>query len=93
MDTSLLSGLSAGGLGGIIIAVCIILYKCCEKKKYKSHLGCIDFQVEADTNAQGATAPMTPVVPMTPNPTPTSTPVLTAVSSPKERKMSIIEEV
>jgi hypothetical protein len=57
MDSSLLSGLSAGGFGGVIIAVCIIVYKCCEKKKYKSHLGCIDFQVEADLNATGATAP------------------------------------
>ena len=68
MDTSLLSGLSAGGLGGVIIAVCIILYKCCEKKKYKSHLGCIDFQVEADINANtvGVAIPMTP----------TSTPIL-----------------
>lgn len=70
MDTSLLSGLSAGGLGGVIIAVCIILYKCCEKKKYKSHLGCIDFQVEADLNATGATAPTVSVVPTTPPSTP-----------------------
>lgn len=72
MDTSLLSGLSAGGLGGVIIAICVILYKCCEKKKYKSHLGCIDFQVEADLNANttGATAPTVSVVPTTPPPTP-----------------------
>jgi len=68
MDSSLLSGLSAGGFGGIIIAVCVILYKCCEKKKYKSHLGCIDFQVEADVNATGATAPQD--LPKTPPPTP-----------------------
>ena len=63
MDTSLVSGISAGGLGGIVIAICIIIYKCCERKKYKSHLGCIDFQVEADLNAQGATVPVVPIVP------------------------------
>ena len=93
MDTSLLSGLSAGGLGGVVIAICIILYKCCEKKKYKSHLGCIDFQVEADTNAQGAIVPITPIVPMTPNPTPASTPVLSGAVAPKERKLSVIEQI
>ena len=68
MDSSLLSGLSAGGFGGVIIAVCIILYKCCEKKKYKSHLGCIDFQVEADLNATTGVAPQD--MPKTPQTTP-----------------------
>lgn len=33
MDFSLLSGLSAGGIGGVTIAICLLLYKCCEKKK------------------------------------------------------------
>ncbi len=36
MDLSLLSGLSAGGIGGVTIALAFLLYKCCEKKKLLS---------------------------------------------------------
>jgi len=70
--TSVLAG--SGTIGAIVILI-IAFLKCCEKKKYKSHSGCIDFEVEADLNAkEGATAPQiiqiqTPV-------TPTNTPVL-----------------
>lgn len=35
MDT-LLSGLSAGGIGGVIIAIAYLAYRCCRNKKVKS---------------------------------------------------------
>lgn len=79
MDTSVLSGLSAGGIGGIVIAGFFLLYKCLQGKKLLSKCCGAELQINNDT-------PVTvPVEEQTPTPvkTPRPTPVLSAETKQK----------
>lgn len=67
----LLSGLTTGGIGGVVIAVLIFLYRCLQKKRIKSHSGCIDFEISEE---QPREAPKEEV------PAPPPTPVMTATA-------------
>lgn len=82
MDNSLLSGLSAGGIGGVVIAVCFLLYKCLQGKKLLSK--CCGAEITVQNEEPPPPAKIEIIAS-----TPQNTPVLTGEN--KERKMSIIQ--
>lgn len=70
MDTSVLSGLSAGGIGGIIIAGFFLLYKCMQGKKLLSKCCGAELQINNDTPVAVPVEEQTPPPIKTPRPTP-----------------------
>lgn len=75
----LLQGLTTGGVGAVIVAVLIVLYKCLQKRRIKSHSGCIDFEIS--DSPQPTPPPPTPVA---------RTPVPSAEGAKAPRRISII---
>lgn len=74
------SGLSAGGIGGVIVAVVFILYKCCQNKKLHSKCCGGELDVSEDKGS-----------PRVPPPTPSGTPQLKPIHA--ERKISDIDVI
>lgn len=61
----LLQGLTTGGVGAVIVAVLIVLYRCLQKRRIKSHSGCIDFEI-----SDSPTPPPPPPTPLARTPIP-----------------------
>jgi hypothetical protein len=66
---------TVAGAGTIAAAIGILyaIIKCCERKKFKSASGCINFELEADLNSV-STQPPPPS--QTPKPSPNPSPVI-----------------
>lgn len=81
MDPSVLSGLSAGGLGGVVVAITFILYKCCQNKKIKSE--CCGGKLDVAEEPQPQSQPQSIVI--------QHTPTIDPMSPKKERRVSVLE--
>jgi hypothetical protein len=81
MESSVLSGLSAGGLGGVIIALAFIIYKCCQGKKL--HSECCGGKFDVAQEQQPPPQPQSIII--------QQTPPLTATEPPKERRVSTLQ--
>lgn len=77
---SIPAAVSGGGVTGLVIVVCWLIYKCCERRSSRCHSGCIDVVVSDGATPNTATAPPAP----TPIPTPTQTPTLKPTAAPTE---------
>lgn len=71
-----MSGLSAGGIGGIVIAGFFLLYKCLQGKKLLSKCCGAELQINSDAPSPVEEQHVT-------HPTPHPTPVLSADNKPK----------
>jgi len=60
--TGLLQGIATGGIGGIVIAILFILYKCLHKRRIKTHSGCCDFEIsDQQPHDETPAPPPTPI--------------------------------
>jgi hypothetical protein len=60
------AAVSGGGVTGVIIVVCWLLYKCCEKRSSRCHSLCVDISVSDGASPKqregGATPETKPAV-------------------------------
>jgi hypothetical protein len=63
VEESIITGISAGGLTGIVLTVCLLLYKCLQQKKIQSKCCGGEFSLQNEVVASApapAQAPPTP---------------------------------